>query len=501
MMRPSITLRPLIFILFFGLSACTGNKKIPNDTLIVALGSAPTTLDPRFATDANGMRIGGLIFSSLIRRGEGFKPEAEAAEKWTFKNRVFSFVMRKDLKFHNGRPVTAEDLMFSFEQFRGASSPFASALALITDVKVEGKDDALVVHVHLKNYSDKFLISDLPAVRILPKAETLAAGADFSKVLLGTGGYKFIKQDSSHVQLESVTAKTKNLIFKIIRDDFTRFQKMIKGEVDIVQADMPVDKMGEFEKKQDRFQVFRYPGLAMTYILLNLKDPLLKSKEVRLALAQTLQRQDIIDHKLHGLATEATSLLTPNNPYFRVDLKNPEFNLEAAKAKIEQMEHVGKTLTLKTSNSPQAIDNGKILSRQMSASGLKIEMQSFEWATFYDDVKKGNFQMATMRWVGTVDPDLYRVAFHSRELPPGRNRGAYINSKLDRLLDLSASAEDPRMRKKIVYEVQKIVHDDLAVIPLWYDHQVAVAQKNILHYQPVQSGEFYPLLAVRKSEP
>jgi len=501
MMRLIATRSPLNFILASVLiSGCTGSKKTPTDTLVVALGSAPSTLDPRFATDANGMRIGGLIFNSLVRAGSDFQPVNEAAESWTYKNRTFTFRLREDLRFHNGRAVAPEDVLFSFEQFRAPTSPFSSILGLIENVEVTQQGGRLQVKIAVKNYSDKFLISDLPAVRILPKEETLKAGPNFTKQLIGTGGYKFIKQDMTNIQLEAVTAKTKNLHFKVIRDDFTRYQKMLKGEVDIVQADIPADKVEDFERRQQDFQVLRYPGLTMTYILLNFKDPLLQSKAVRLALAQTLNRQEIITHKLRGLGVEATSLLTPNNPYFNSELKNPPFDPAAAKATLEKSNAAGKTLILKTSNSPQAVDNGKVLSHQMSASGLNVQLQSYEWATFYDDIKKGNFQMATMKWVGTIDPDLYRIAFHSKEVPPGRNRGAYSNTKLDELLEKSASTEDPATRKKIIHQVQKMVHDDVVIIPLWYDQQVAVAKKNILDYHPVQSGDFWPFLTTRKSE-
>ena len=491
----------LFCVLLTILVSCTGGRKTPSDTLVVGLGSAPSTLDPRYATDANGMRIGGLIFNSLVSPGEDFQPVADAAEKWTYKDRQFVFELRRNLKFHNGREVTAEDILFSFAQFRESASPFASILALITDVQAEKREDGrILVTLKVKNYSDKFLISDLPAVRLLPKEETIRAGPDFAKLLIGTGSYKFIAAEGTTVRLEGLTSKTRYLTFKVIRDDFTRFQKMLKGEVDLVQSDIPSDKVADFEKRPEEFQVLRYPGLTMTYILLNFKDPLLKTKAVRQALAQSLQRQEIIKYKLSGLGIEATSLLTPNNPYFNAELINPAYDLMAAKTVIEQLGLTEKKITLKTSNQPQAVDNGKVLAHQMSASGLRVDVQSYEWATFYDDVKKGKFQMATMRWVGTIDPDLYRIAFHSKETPPGRNRGSYANSKLDGLLEKSAGSENPQERKKIIHEVQKIVHEDLVIIPLWYDQQVAVAHKNIRDYTPVQTGEFHPFLEVRKTD-
>ena len=131
-------------------------------------------------------------------------------------------------------------------------------------------------------------------------------------------------------------------------------------------------------------------------------------------------------------------------------------------------------------------------------TGLTVQIQSYEWGTFYADVKKGNFQLATMRWVGTVDPDIYRMAFHSREKPPGRNRGSYANARLDQLLEEGTREEDVAKRKKIFLEVQKIVQDDLAIIPLWYDRQIAVAKKSVKDYQPDQTGEYYPLLTAYK---
>jgi peptide/nickel transport system substrate-binding protein len=501
----SSRLSSLVFLFCLALLllvSCTGGRKTPSDTLVIGLGSAPSTLDPRFATDANGMRISGLIFNSLVRPGENFEPAPDAAEKWTYKDRVFTFELRQNLKFHNGRSITVDDILFSFAQFRESTSPFASILELITDVQARKRGDgAILVTLKVKNYSDKFLISDLPAVRLLPKAETLKAGPDFTKVLMGTGPYKFVNADSSTIQLEGLTSRTKRLTFKVIRDDFTRFQKMLKGEVDIIQSDIPADKVEDFEKRPQDFQVLRYPGLTMTYVLLNFKDPLLKTKVVRQALAQTLKRQEIITHKLRGLGVEATSLLTPNNPYFNSELANPGYDLPAATSAIDKLGYTGHKITLKTSNQPQAVDNGKVLAHQMSASGLSINLQSYEWATFYDDVKKGNFQMATMRWVGTIDPDLYRIAFHSKETPPGRNRGSYSNSRLDSLLERSAATEDRRERKKIIHEVQKIAHEDLVIIPLWYDQQVAVARKNILNYRPVQTGEFHPFIEVGKTQP
>jgi peptide/nickel transport system substrate-binding protein len=482
------------------LSSCTGRRATPADTLIVALGAQPSTLDPRFATDADGMRIGGLIFESLTRVGDGFQAKGQAAERWTYKDKLYTFYLRPDLRFHNGRAVTPDDIDFSFTIFRADSSPFASSLKIIKSAVTTQEGGRLVTRIRVNHFSDKFLISDLPAVKILPRREVTALGRDFSQALIGTGPYRFGKVDLNEIRLESVRAAIPHLVFKVIRDDFTRYQKLLKGEVDLAQAEIAAERVADFEKRPDRFQVFRYPGLTTSYILINFKDPVLARKSARLALAHSLQRDEIIRFKMNGLAREATSILTPENPYFDHALVNPSFDPDGARRVIRSLGLDGKRLILKTSNSPQAIDNGKVLANQLSRCGLDIDLQSYEWGTFYADVRKGNFQLATMRWVGTVDPDIYQLAFHSREVPPGRNRGSYINPKLDLLLDEGSREENRGRRMRVFRRVQEIVQNDLAILPLWYDEQVAIAGKNVLNFHPSLSSDFLPLAAVRKTE-
>jgi len=155
-------------------------------------------------------------------------------------------------------------------------------------------------------------------------------------------------------------------------------------------------------------------------------------------------------------------------------------------------------IILKTSNSPQAVDTGKVLAYQMSQAGVKVRLQSFEWGTFYSDIKRGAFQLATMKWVGVIDPDLYKLAFHSTEKPPGRNRGAYSNPEMDRLLDEGMTTADVNKRREIFARVQHLALDDLAIIPLWYDEQYSIARTSVKNYHPNQTGDYWPLLEAYK---
>lgn len=473
----------------FLLTGCVGRYQTPVDTLVVGLGARPTTLDPRFATDANGARVGGLLFEGLVHAGPGFRPEGEAAESWVLRDHTYTFRLRPKLTFHNGRAVTPADVLASFAFFRGPKSPFASTLELIEDVAVTAEADRLVVAIRVKRVSDKFLLADLPAVKILPSPEMNER--DFTRQLIGTGPFRLERQDLNEIRLASVRAQVPRLTFKIVRDDYTRFQKLLRGELDFAQAEIPADRVAEFETRPAQFHVYRYPGLTTTYVLINFRDPLLKKREVRAALARALRREDLIRFKMAGLARLADSILTPDNPYHFA--ATPRLDVAAGDLK-------GRKLTLKTSNNPQAIDNGKVIANQFGATGLEVELESYEWGKFYGDVRQGNFQLATMKWVGVVDPDIYRVAFHSREVPPGRNRGSYSNPDLDRLLDQTALVENTEKRRELFRQVQKMVHEDLAILPLWYDEQVAIASRKVTGFEPSLNSDFLPLARVRKQE-
>jgi peptide/nickel transport system substrate-binding protein len=500
----------LISIWFFAVIAstvgCTKKSADDRSTLYVGLSSAPATLDPRNAMDAGGMRIANLLFSSIVRLGPDLEIIGEAASDWTYRNLVYTFTLRPGLKFDDGSatgiPVTKEDFEFSIDAFR-KSGRFATSLDAIESYQVEYGPGGGKLTLKLKEYSAT-LLTDLTPVKLMPAKIVKEKGDAFREMPIGTGPFSFVSADTNEIRLRANLAnpyappKIQNVVFKIVRDDNTRFLKLMKGELDLVQQELPPTKISEIEKKSG-FQVFKYPGLSMTYLLVNLKDPVFQKKEARQALSSAINREDIIRFKLEGLAQPATSILSPINPYHDVTLSRPTFDLEKAKKLIESNGLKGKEVILKTSNATQAVENGKVLANQLEAAGLKVKLQSFEWATFYKDMDQGNFQLATMKWVGTTDPDIYRTAFESSQVPPlGRNRGSYSNPALDKLLEAGRKIEDVRKRIEHYKKVQRIIYDDLPMIPLWYDFEVAVASSHVQDYVPSKNADYTSLTKVQK---
>lgn len=500
------TLVVTVAALTLSLAACTKKASEDPSTLYVGLSSAPATLDPRNAMDAGGMRLTNLLFSSIVRLGPNLEIIGEAASQWTYKNLVYTFTLRPGLKFDDGTPeglpITKEDFEFSLDTFR-KSGRFATSLEAIDSYQVAYGPEGGTLTIKLKEYSAT-LLTDLTPVKILPAKIVKEKGDAFRDKPVGSGPFSFVSADTNEIRVRAnpfatySKPKTATVVFKIVREDNTRFLKLMKGELDLVQQELPPSKITEIEKKGG-FQIFKYPGLSMTYLLVNLKDSAFQKKEAREALSSAFNRDEIIRFKLEGLAQPATSILSPINPYHDGGLARPTFDLEKAKKLVEASGLKDREVTLKTSNATQAVENGKVLANQLEAAGLKVKLQSFEWATFYKDMDQGNFQLATMKWVGTTDPDIYKTAFHSAEVPPkGRNRGSYSNPTLDKLVDSGRKIEDVRKRVDHYKKVQKIVYDDLPLIPLWYEFEVAVASSKVHGYVPSKNGDYTSLTNVQK---
>lgn len=491
----------LLFSIFL-MWGCKKVNRVPADTLVIGIAAAPQTLDPRFSTDATGMKIAKLIFSSLVRMDADLNITGDAAASWDYKDSVFHFQLKPGLKFSNGEPVTDADLLFSFDEYKKSSNPFSQAFSSIQKVESQySVESGGTLKLYLSSFSAA-LITDLTTLKILPKKIVTTYDKDFYQHLVGAGPFVLETMADNEIRLKRRSdlppSTLTTLQFKIIRDDNSRFLKMYKGDLDIVQSDMPLAKIKVF-KNSPRFEVHENAGLSMTYLLLNLRDPLLKQLPVRQAMDLAIDRKEIIEHKLEGLAIPATSLLTPGNPFFDASIPSPRYDIEKAKQLLANVDK-NHLFVLKTSNQAAAVENGKVIAFQLNKLGLQVQLKSFEWGTYYEDIKKGQFEMATMRWVGTTDPDIYRLAFHSQQLSPaGRNRGFYVNPDLDPLLTSGVAIEDQKQRIEHYKNIQKMVAKDLPIIPLWYDKQVSIVNKRVKNYKLPINGDFSFALDVEKT--
>jgi peptide/nickel transport system substrate-binding protein len=255
---------------------------------------------------------------------------------------------------------------------------------------------------------------------------------------------------------------------------------------------------------QPDLSVTEGPGANLTYLGLNLEDPILAHREVRQALAYATDREALIRYLLHGQAQVAAGVLPPSHWAYEAGVT--QYKLDAARAAQlldsagypRQQDGVRLHLTLKTSTDEQYRLIGAALQDQWRRVGIDLELRPLEQATLLSDALKGNFQINLLRWIGaTSDPDFFEFAFSSKRFPPdGANRGHYRNPRIDALTDQIRTEMDRDKRKALCSEAQKILAVDLPYLPMWFTDVVSVHRRTLgdLPLSPTADFDFLATL-------
>jgi peptide/nickel transport system substrate-binding protein len=142
---------------------------------------------------------------------------------------------------------------------------------------------------------------------------------------------------------------------------------------------------------------------------------------------------------------------------------------------------------------------GSVLQENFAAVGVALDVRTYEFATLYADVLKGNFQLFTLQWVGVSDPDMLRRVFHSRQMPPtGFNRGFFSHPGVDSLIDRATVLTDDGERRALFAEAQRLISQEVPYISLWYKRNVAVARHDLRGIRLSPSADFLFLRGVTR---
>jgi peptide/nickel transport system substrate-binding protein len=294
------------------------------------------------------------------------------------------------------------------------------------------------------------------------------------------------------------------VVLRIVPDETMRGLELRKGAADIVVNDVSPDVA--YRLQRDRLTITQGQGADYAYIGLNMRDPILKDRRVRQAIAYAVDRQAIVDYLRRGLATPAVGVLSPIAAAFEPDVPQFPHDVERATQLLDEAGYPDPDgplprlrLSLKTSTDEFFRLQAAVIQQDLSQVGIEVDVRSYEFATFYDDVLSGNVQMYTLQWVGVTDPDMLRRLYHSRQAPPvGFNRMYYNNPEVDRLIDLASTARTDAERRPYYSEVQKIVAGDVPAVSLWYKTNIAVTRPNISGLRLSAQADFLALKDVRK---
>jgi len=467
--------------LFLMLAACSqpGNP----DDIRFALAQAPLNLDPRYASDAASERLNRLIYQPLVDFDNHSRPVGDLAGWQEISPTHYRFTLKPQrAPFHNGNSVTARDVVATYESLLNMrSSPHT---AEFTNIKQVAALDEGTVDFTLRAPDPEF-----PArliIGILP-ADLIAQGHDFAHHPVGNGPLRFVSWNSV-VRLQRVSDK-QGFVLTEVRDPTVRVLKLLRGEADLIQGDLPPELVRYLEK-QPEVQVKYSQGTNFSYLGFNMQDSLLKNPQIRKAIAHAVDREAVIRHALIA-GSRAETILPPEHWAGNPGLQPHAYDPQLARDLLQHADvKLPLKLVYKTSTDAQRVRLATILQAQMQPAGIELEIRSLDWGTFFDDVKHGKFQLYGLTWVGIKTPEIYRLAFHANSIPPhGANRGQFMDEATDILID-KADWQGASSR----------IHALLPYVPLWYEGQFAAMRKDITDYAPRPDGKWDDLATIRRTQ-
>lgn len=498
---------------------CGGRKRrTPDDTLVILIESRLNNLDPRYCESNHDVKLSRLVAPGLTTVEQpSLEPKLLLAESVTrVSDRVVDVVLKPGLKFSDGSPLTARDVAFSYNS---AIDPAMKAGVLKgfrqRFERVEVLDERRA-RFHLVD-TVATLMSDFEFGIISEKASADHGGRFPGGVIIGAGPYaieSFHPEDvrlvrNPHWPFEQ--PRMDKVRARAVTDGNARALMLAGGSADLAQNAVRIDLVDDLVQR-DRLHLERGPSSILTYFMMNNSDPILDDVRVRRAIAHALDRERVLRSKLDGNAVLATGLIWPGHWSYEPNV--PTYDYDPKRA-MELLDEAGfpdpdgpggaprMSLVYKTSSDQFRLSLARVWAAQMGEVGIAVEVQSFEAQTFFTDVKKGNFQLASMQTAAITEPDYLYTYFHSDRIPSeadrnAHNRWRFIDKRFDELTVEGRRVSDDARRKQLYGEAQRILAEQLPVIPLWHEDNLAVMNKDVSGYRLYPTASLWGLIYTDK---
>ncbi len=462
-----------------------------------ALSSMPVTLDPRYATDAASARINRLLYQRLVEFDEDELPVPGLASWRRLTPLHYRFRLRGEAHFSDGALVEAGDVVATYRYILDPAHASPHRISLNNIQRLAVVDDRTVDFFLAKPDA---LFPGRLGIGILPR-RLMAADHPFNRRPLGSGPFEFVDWPQDNRLRLRRRRDGVMLEFIAVRDPTVRVLKLLRGEVDMLQNDIPPELVRLLRGRED-IRVITGPGSNFAYLGFNMEDPLTGRLKVRRAVALAIDREAIIHYVLGDAARPAIGLLPPDHWSSDPGLRPVPYDPAAARRLLAEAGYgEGRPLRLlyKTSSDPFRLRLATIIQQQLAQVGIEVTLRSYDWGTFYGDIKAGRFQMYSLMWVGIKMPDIYRYVFHSSALPPaGANRGRFVSAAADHLIEAAEAA--PSVEAQIPYyrRLQALLLEQMPYAPLWYEDHVFAARREIHGYRIARDGNYDGLAMVER---
>ncbi len=469
--------------LFF--AACLAPKPDPNH-LVLHLSAEPDLLNPILSTDAYASRIEGFLFDALLERDpETLKFRPKIAERWSVSPDHLSFIfyLRRDVRWHDGTPLTAHDVVFSYERIRDPKVLSPHLRGYYQDIEsVKALDDHTVAFRFREPYF--MALSFCGGIPIVPRHLLSADALDFNtspfnRVPVGNGPYRFAEWKTGkrislvrNADYYGPIPAFSEIEFRVIPDTAVSLMVLKKGGLDVVSL-TPLQWLRQTQsprfKKSFKKEKYSTPGYQ--FIGWNSRNSLFTDRRVRVALTHLVNREAIIDKLLFGLGKITTGPFFIRSPDYDPSVEPYAFDPVAARALFREagwrdtdgdgwLDRDGKpfrfTITF-ASGSLVAERVATVVKEEFRKTGVDMQIEQMEWAVFVKRIHERDFDAAMLGWSMGVESDPYQV-WHSASAKEGSNFIGFENAEADRLIETARREFDEEKRRQLFHAFHRLIH-------------------------------------------
>jgi peptide/nickel transport system substrate-binding protein/oligopeptide transport system substrate-binding protein len=487
--------------------------------LYLRLNSNPTILDPALITDVQGGGIAAKLFNGLVRFNENLDIVPDIARSWQLSadQMTYTFRLRFDVVFSNGRKVTARDVKYSFE--RVLIPQTKAPLTWVLD-KIEGANDVIagkttdlaglrVVNDHTlaikleKPFGPFLSLLAMTTAYVVPREEVQRLGQDFGMRPVGSGPYTLHEwKHGQHVVLAAREdyfegrPKLNGIYYRIIPEDLTAVMEFETGRLDVLL--IPSSEYRRYTTDPAwRDLVHGKPGLNSYYLGLNCTRPPFNDLRVRQAVNYAIDRQHILNtvfEKRGVLASGPVPSDLWKHSILAGALKGYRYDPVKAKELIRQAGAEGATINIYISADPEVLDIVEVIQGYLADAGLKAKITQLDWSAFKQAVNEGEPEAFWLSWWADYpDPEnfLYPL-FHSASVGSAGNRTRCLDPELDRLIEKAQHTMDERQRYRLYRQAEDRIVGNAPWVFMWHRADYFVVQPWVKDFK------IYPIYSIDK---
>ncbi len=498
----SMLLMVVLVITALGAIACNNEgETVPEPetggTLVIGNNADVDSLDPHLAADLYTVRVCDQIFDTLIRLDFSGDYVGSLAESWDVadEGRTWELTLRQDVYFHDGEPLTADDVVHSFRRIMDPEfdSPRRGDLAGVDGVEgITGDgDDPDRVNITLVEPNGAFL-STLLNIHIVPVPDADAR----EWVPVGSGPFKFGEWvPEERVALERFAdywggaSPLEGLVFRPIPEVSTRVVELETGGIHLMD-EVPGEDMERLEDMEG-IEIDSTVGSNYSVLGLNTTREPFDDPMVRQAIAHAIDRERLVEVVYPGTAVAADGPLPPSSWAYDEDFNGPAHDLERAANYMENSSVPDGFSAELLISEGERMQRGAILIQSMLEEiGIELEIVTQEWGTFLQSLMGREYDMLRVAWTTDPEPDalLYSLLHSGSEM---LNFSGFASEEVDSLLDRARVESDVSERARMYREVQSIVVAEAPMIYLLHENHVAAYPEEVRDFRPHLTGAYY----------